>query len=164
MSTRRRNIPGGDFAFSLFDEIRASPEHPMPAAERERNVTGARRHLEQLAYGAAPSRLNWKVLATIGNFFQTMLTLDLVKGEDGLLEHAKAVLYSASQHADKHGVPLRLVGVEVAIMENLLQAYDNVLAALPHRDFIRVCRETDKRMRVQRPGDYDANPARKEKT
>jgi hypothetical protein len=160
MSTRRRKAPDGDFAFSLLDEIRASPEHPMPAAKREDEMRAAQSHLANLAYGAVPTRQNWKVLTTVGNLFQTMLTFGLVKDEDGLLEHAKAVLYSASQHAAKHGVPLRLVGAEVAIMENLLLAYDEVLQALPHRDFVRVCRETDKRMRVQRPGDYDANPAK----
>jgi hypothetical protein len=158
MSTRRRNAPDGDFAFSLLDEIRASPEHPMPDGERQVNVQAARQHLGQLAYGAAPSRLNWKVLSTIGNFFQTMLTLGMIQDEDGLLDHAKAVLFTASKHAVEHGTMLRLVGAEVAIMENMLEAYDEVLAALPHRDAIRVFRETDKRMRVRRPGDYDANP------
>ena len=162
MSTRRR-IPQGDFAFSLFDEMRASPTEPMPAGERQLNVARAREHLGHLTYGADPNRQNWKVLAVIGNFFQAMLDQKLIQDPDNLLGAAKAVLLASSNYAADHGVMVRLSPPEAAVIENLISAYDDVLAALPHRDFIRAVRAADKRMRQRLPGDYDANPAKRRK-
>lgn len=166
MSTRRRGVPNaptGGYAFTLLDELRASPTEPLPAAQRQARVKDARFNLDQLAHGAAPSRYNWKVLATVGNIFEVMLELELVQDPEKLLWRAQNVLKSAAEHAIEHDVLPRLVGVEIEVIASLINAYEEVLEVLPHRDLIRVLRETDKRMRVRRPGDFDANPAKRKR-
>lgn len=166
MSTRRRGLPPlpKDRAYlTLFDELAASPTNPMPPEFAEARLKDARAHLDELASGHDPTRYHWKVLATCGNVIETMAELKLIEDPGGLLQDAQQVLKDSADYAVEHGVPPRLVGQEVHAIDALLDAYADIMAAMPHRDFIRAVRETDKRMRAPRPGDYDANPAKRKK-
>lgn len=168
MSTRRRGTPPprklGEAQLTLFDELAASPTVPMPKAFAEARLKDARKHLEYLAVGDDPTRYHWVVVATVGNVIEVMVELGMIQDPGGLLQDAQQVLKDCADYALDHGVPPRLVGAEVHAIEALLDAYADVMAALPHRDFIRAIRETDKRARGQkRPGDYDANPAKRKR-
>jgi hypothetical protein len=163
MSTRRRNTPHPNdmgMHYTLLDELRASPTEPMPEATRRARMADIRKHFHELAYGLAPTRREWKVIAVVGNMFETMLRFKMVEDPHGILAAAQSVLIQVAEHALDNSVPVRLVGTEVAIIETLIDAYGDVLEALPHRDIIKVARETNIQMR--KPG-YDANPAKRKK-
>jgi hypothetical protein len=166
MSTRRRGVPhnpAAGYAFTLLDEIRASKTDPLPLAQRQARVKDARDNLAMLTHGAEPSRFHWRVLATVGNIFEVMLELEMVNDPEGLLWKAQNTLKAAAEYSIEHGVAPRLVGEEAETIASLINAYEEVMAVISHREFIRVLRETDKRMRVLRPGDYNANPAKRRK-
>jgi hypothetical protein len=151
-------------AFGLFDELTASPTEPMPKVFAEARERDARAHLEYLATGDDPTRYHWKVCAMVANIIEVMGELGMVQDTAGLLQDAQQVLKDSADYAIAHGVPPRLVGPEVRAIEVLIDAYADVMEALPHRDFIRAVRETDKRLRgTKRPDDYDANPAKRRK-
>lgn len=163
MSTRRKKIPlprPGE-SFTLVDEMMASPVRPMPAADAADRVRDARSHLASLTHGAEPTTMDWKVCATVGNLIEIMLEFGLIQDDDGLLANAQRVLKDVAEHAITHNVAPRLVGAEVQFVEAIVDAYEHVLAELPHRTMLRVFRETDKRMRMVklghvRAGDYVA--------
>lgn len=166
MSTRRRGLPPlpkDRPTFTLFDEMAASPTDPMPAGFAEARLKDARSHLEYMITGDDPTRYHWKVIATVGNIIEVMDELGMTTDAHGLLQDAQQVLKDVADYSIEHGTPPRLVGAEITAIETLLDAYADVMATMPHRDFIRAVRETDKRMRAPRPSDYDANPAKRRK-
>lgn len=163
MSTRRRGVPPPKpgltgYNFTLLDELQASPDQPMPAADAARRVAEVRRNLDALAHGTQPDKVNWRLVALAGNILEVMRELDMIQDPDDLLLDSFGVLRAVAEHATQHGVPPRLVGTEIAIVDGMVQAFEDVLKEMPHRSVIRAMRETDKRMRVLRPTDYDANP------
>lgn len=166
MSTRRKvpvSRPGE--SFTLVDEMMASPVKPMREEDAAERVRNARSHLTALTHAAEPTTMDWKVCATVGNLIEVMLELALVQDDDGMLANAQRVLKAAAEHAITHNVAPRLVGIEATFIEALVDAYELVLAEVPHRTMIRVFRETDKRMRMiklghVRAGDYVAGADR----
>jgi hypothetical protein len=168
MSTRRRGVPPPKpgltgYNFTLLDELRASPDHPMPERDAARRVAEVRKNLDALAHGTQPDKVNWRLVALAGNILEVMRELDMINDPDDLLADSFGVLRSVAEYATQHGVPPRLVGAEIAIVDGMVQAFADALAGLPHRTVIRAMRETDKRMRVLRPTDYDANPNKRRK-
>lgn len=163
MSTRRRGLPplNQSHAYTLLDEMAASPTEPLPASLREARIKDARFNLDELIHGLTPTSYNWKVLATVGNVLEVMLELKMIQDPGEALLAAQRTLRDAAEYALDHGVAPRLAGAEIEPIATLLNAYEEVLEALPHRDLIRVLRETEKRMRVRRPGDYDASPRKR---
>jgi hypothetical protein len=161
MSTRRKVPKPAGTSLSLVDEMLASPVHPLPPADAAERVRAAREHLEQLQHAAEPTVMNWRVCAMVGNVIEVMLTMQLIDDPDRVLANAQGVLRAASEHALAHDVPPRLVGVEASAISDLIDAFEHVLAEVPHRTMIRVFRETDVLMRrlnagQRRPGDYVA--------
>jgi hypothetical protein len=164
MSTRRRGLPPihESNTYSLLDEMMASATEPLPAAQREERIKDARFHLEELATGTAPTRLNWKTIAMIGNIFNVMTELKMVDDPDNLTTQVQHTLKAVAERAVA-GQALRLGRDEMPVVASLINAYEEVLEVLPHRDLIRALRETEKRVRVWRPGDFNANPAKHRK-
>lgn len=164
MSTRRKVPKPAGSSLSLVDEMIASPTAPMPAEDARQRVAAAREHLDALQHAAEPTVMNWRVCAMVGNVIEVMLGLGLVQDDEGLLANAQRVLRAASEHAIAHNVPPRLVGAEVQHVAALVDAFEQVLAEVPHRAMVRVFRETDVLMRrlnqgQRRPGDYVARRA-----
>jgi hypothetical protein len=161
MSTRRKVPKPTGTSFTLAEQLMASPVHPLPVADAAERVRVAREHLERLQYAAEPAVMDWRVCAMVGNVIEVMLGMGLLRDDERVLANAQGVLRAASEHALANDVRPRLVGVEAEHVRALIDAFEQVLAEVPHRTMIRVFRETDVLMRrlnagQRRPGDYVA--------
>lgn len=168
MSTKRKGVPpprgAARDAFTLLDELQASPTEPMPTADAARRVSEARKNFRILVDAAEPHKVNWQVVTMVSNVLEVMRELDMIQDPEGLLHDSYLTMCAVSEHANEHGVPPRLVGAEITTVEGMINAFEHVLAAVPHRDVIRAMRELDKRLRVLKRTDYDANPAKRKKS
>lgn len=163
MSTRRKTPkpPRPGESFTLVDEMMASPTAPMPAADAADRVSVARQHLAEIQTAPAPTVMDWRVCAMVGNVVEVMLELGYIDDPDGLLMDGQAALrYAAERALDRTGV-IRFTGDELRAVAELIDGYADILGFLAHRKVIRAFRETEKRMRAldagqRRPGDYVA--------
>lgn len=162
MSTRRKNSPPparpGE-AYTLVDEMLASPDHPMPPADAAERAGAARAALEDLQTAGNPAVMSWRVCAMVGNLIETMLELGFIDDPTGLLPEAQEALRGAAERALARQVPIRFTGQALAAVTWMIDGFEDVLTATPHRKMIRAFRETSKRMVMldrgaRRPTDY----------
>jgi hypothetical protein len=157
--TRRRKTPAPKDAYTLVDELMASPTAPMSAADAAVRVNAARRALEHIQTADKPAVMDWRTCAMVGNVIEVMLERGSAQDPDGLLADAQRALRQASERAIREGVPIRLTGPGLTAVTWMIDSFEEMLAVAPHRMMIRAFRETDKRIReldrgARRPGDY----------
>lgn len=163
MSTRRKRTYRLDprDSFTMIDELMASPTEPMPAAMAADRVATAMRHFQQITTALAPTSLDWRCCAMIGNIMEVLLELEIVQDPDKLLQDAFQALRAAAGRNIAKGLAIRLDGPGMASVRTLIEQYGEILAAAPHRTIINAYRQTERRMVAMdagklRAGDYMA--------
>lgn len=133
--------------YTLLDEMAASPIRPMTPKERAEHVGLMRRGLDAIVGADAPNIHDWRCAVDAINLTETLVvTMGVAEDPSGLLQDAVAAMAAAAErHAD--GKPLRLDGPGIHAVRSVLDDYDELLALIPMRTFVRAYRLTERRIR-----------------
>lgn len=141
--TRNRFAPK---TYTLFDEMAASPNAPLPDKSRLHQLTVMWQGLDNLEIGANPTNNDWRVVSDAVNLMETFVK-DMAICEDttGLLQDAITALAMAGKRKVAGGA-LRLDGPGIQAVRAVLENYADLLDVLPHRTVVRCHRITERRM------------------
>ena len=142
--------------YSLIDEIMASATEPLPAAKRMYQVDVMLAGLDDLERGATPRKESWANCADCVNLLETLVVMNEVADERGLLADAVQALAEAGIR-NKQGMALRLSGPGIQAVRAVLEDYAEVIAALPARVMIKAYRRTEARLLAIQRGRVQAH-------
>lgn len=159
MATRRKPTRARKWRpfYSHVDVLMASATQPMPEALRRHWLTRVHLALEALARGKRPDADDWRMLSDAVNLMETMVRHGLVSDPDGVKERAKAALALSGQSL-MEGRVMRVDGVGLMALRDLLADMSELMATMAHRDFVKVHVATERYVREVllgqgRPGD-----------
>lgn len=148
--------------YTLFDELLAAPDKPMPESSRVHTANRIYLALLEIERGQEPSKDDWRALADVVNMMETLTTEnggwwagfdgELVQIQDtsGLLQDASEAMAAAAARKNQ-GQQIRLDGQGIKAMRSVAEDYVMLLGALPHRVFVKCHRKTEKRIQeIQR--------------
>lgn len=152
--TRKRGSLQTIGLFTLVDELMASADKPWDKATWEHRVKAARDALTRLQSPRHPLNLggDWAVLTMVCNLVMILVGLKHLQDPDGLLADAKAALQAPlSRYTDADGM-IALQPAEARVVGFLLDDWQEAMEALPARDMVRACRETERRVAAMDAG------------
>lgn len=149
MSKRRNYHPPedrGDIHGSWVGIIALTASHDRPILEAERNRLSFRLRLglENIRAGANPEIGSWRDLTDCMNFLQSAVEMGMARDEGLAIDAAKAALLEAEANCRKHG-KIRMSGLALENMRNLLDQYEDIIAAVSARDYWRIVKHTQRR-------------------
>ena len=143
--------------YSLLDQMFASADTPMPAANQRYTMMGYIEALAAIKTDAAPTEDHWRVLSDAVNLCESLVELGEANDDDRLIADAVAAMAGAAGRCLAGG-NLRFDGPGVKSMTYLIEDLGEAVATLPHRTMILAHRHAEKRMREiiagkRKPGD-----------
>ena len=138
-------------AYTLMDELLASPTEPLPQAQCVEQLLKMHTALAAIERAADATPEDWRTCADAVNLLETLVTQGLMRDPEGLLLEAAREMAAAGERY-RRGQPLRLSGLGIRAMRAVLTDYTDVLPQLSARDVIRVHRATVKRIREIQSG------------
>ena len=133
------------FTYTLWDELNASPDQPMPAEKRVHQLTRMWGGLAALETSSQPSVDDWRVCSDAVNLMETLVDMGQVQDPDGLVADCAKGLADAGARFQR-GQGLRLDGAGIQALRAVLEDYAAVLDQLPHRTMVTCHRLTERRI------------------
>ena len=131
--------------YTHWDVLLASPVNPMPEATRQSWLTRILLALRNIEAGDKPGAEDWRILSDAVNLAETMIVHGIVADEDGIKQRGLNAMADAGARY-LQGQPMRLSGDGIQAMRSLVEDIGDLMAILPHRDFVKVHRATEKRI------------------
>jgi hypothetical protein len=141
---RRPPATPGYYAYTLLDEMTASPIMPMPREHTNERANMARFHLQVIRDGHG-TRDEWLTLATIVNVFEVMLDEGFVKDPDDLIGEVTAILLRAFNSYTPGYSTMELDAAGYFHLNAMLTDWEECLQDAPARVIIRSMRLTEAR-------------------
>ena len=113
---------------------------------RRHQLTRMWQGLVSIETAAKPTNEDWRVCSDAVNLMETLVSMNVVEDQCGLLLNAIEALAHAAQRYHATGT-LRLDGKGIAATRAVLEDYAQVLDAVPHRTMVRCHRKTETRIR-----------------
>lgn len=143
---KKRKLPQYECAYTVLDEMMASPTEPLPAEKRTYQLTRMYQGLHELELGASPTPENWRLVSNAVNLLETLVRdMQICEDNSGLLHDAIAALAKAGKR-HKCGGPLRLDGEGIKAVRSVLDDYTALIEVLPARTMVRCHRLTERRI------------------
>lgn len=133
------------FTYTLWDELNASPDQPMPAEKRLHQLTRMWGGLAALETSSQPTVDDWRVCSDAVNLMETLVEMAEVKDPDELVADCAKALAEAGQRYQR-GQGLRLDGAGIRSLRAVLEDYAAALEQLPHRTMVACHRKTERRI------------------
>ena len=130
----------------MMDVMMASPDRPMNPERRRHQVTRMWDGLASIETAPAPTTEDWRVCSDSVNLMETMVTMQIVEDENGLIDDAVTALAMAGRRHMKNGV-IRLDARGMQAVRAVLEDYASVTEQISERTLIQVHRNTEKRIR-----------------
>lgn len=146
------------FTYTLWDELAASPDEPMPAEKRLHQLTRMWGGLAALETSSQPTVDDWRVCSDAVNLMETLVEMGAVSDPDDLIADCAKGLADAGQRYQR-GLGLRLDGAGIKALRSVLEDYATVVEQLSHRTMVSCHRKTERRIfgivsgRSQQPHD-----------
>lgn len=131
--------------YTLWDELNASPEHPLPEEKIRHQLTRMYEGLHHLETAPAPTIDDWQVVSDAINMLETMVTIGICDDDTGFLNEAVQCMKAAGHRYMDHGV-IRLDAKGIATIRTVLVDYADLIRILPARTMIHCHRKTEKRL------------------
>ena len=130
----------------MMDVMMASPDRPMNPERRRHQLTRMWGGLASIETAPAPTTEDWRVCSDAVNLMETMVTMQIVEDENGLIDDAVTALAMAGRRHMKNGV-IRLDAQGMQAVRAVLEDYASVTEQISERTLIQVHRNTEKRIR-----------------
>jgi uncharacterized protein YyaL (SSP411 family) len=130
----------------MMDVMMASPDRPMNPERRRHQLTRMWDGLASIETAPAPTTEDWRVCSDAVNLMETMVTMQIVEDENGLIDDAVTALAMAGRRHMKNGV-IRLDARGMQAVRAVLEDYASVTEQISERALIQVHRNTEKRIR-----------------
>lgn len=130
----------------MMDVMMASPDRPMNPERRRHQLTRMWGGLASIETAPAPTTEDWRVCSDAVNLMETMVTMQIVEDENGLIDDAVTALAMAGRRHMKNGV-IRLDAQGMQAVRAVLEDYASVTEQISERALIQVHRNTEKRIR-----------------
>lgn len=143
---KKRKLPQYECAYTVMDELLASPTAPLQAEKRTYQLTRMYQGLHEIEQGKNPTPEDWRLVSNAVNLLETLVRdMKVCEDNSGLLHDAVAALAKAGKR-HKCGGALRLDGEGIAAVRAVLDDYAALLDVLPARTMIRCHRLTERRI------------------
>ena len=157
MKKKKRLPTKYECAYTVLDEMMASPTEPLPAEKRTYQLTRMYQGLHELEQGAHPTPEDWRLVSNAVNLLETLVVeMKVCEDNAGLLHDAIASLAKAGKR-HKCGGPLRLDGEGIKAVRSILDDYAALLEVLPARTMVRCHRLTERRIVALLNGNRQSN-------
>ena len=133
-------------AFTLMDEVMASPVQPLPASVTEWRIETVQAALARMALPGAATVGDWSLCCVAGNVLETMLSKGLVADPDGLLQDAFSALRTAAGLLQSATQPAPLAPHDHALVAGMVEDWASVMREAPARLVVHCLRATDARV------------------
>lgn len=143
MRTKHKHIPFQ--TYGLWDELLASETKPTPLQKRQYQLTRMWQGLVAIETDAAPTTEDWRVCSDAVNLLETLVSMNVIADGSGLLDDAVQALAVAGKRHFTHSV-IRLDAAGIQALRAVLEDYEAVLEAVPHRTIVRCHRITERRI------------------
>jgi len=143
---RKRQIAKAKQAYSMLDEMMASPTEPLAAEKRQYQLLRMYEGLRALEIAPEPSTEDWRVVSDAVNLMETfILEMKICEDTSGLLMDAISAMAKAGQR-NLAGGAIRLDGPGIQAVRAVLRDYAELIEVLPARTMVRCHRLTEKRI------------------
>lgn len=132
--------------YTVMDVMMASPDRPMLPDRRRHQLTRMWDGLASIETAPAPTTEDWRVCSDAVNLMETMVNMNIVEDENGLIDDAVTALAMAGRRHIKNGV-IRLDAQGMQAVRAVLEDYASVTEQISERTLIQVHRNTEKRIR-----------------
>lgn len=131
--------------YTLWDELNASPEHPLDEEKIRHQLTRMYEGLHHLETAPAPTIDDWQVVSDAINMLETFVTIGICEDTTGFLKEAVMCMEAAGLRYRDHGV-IRLDAKGIVTLRTVLADYADLIQVLPARTMIHCHRKTEKRV------------------
>ncbi len=128
--------------YTIMDEIMASPTVPLAQEKRRHQLSVMYQGLRAIETTPAPTRADWRACSDAVNLMETLVDLNVVEDNSGLLAEAVTALAKAGERPSG----IRLDGTGIQAVRAVLEDYAQVLDAVPARTMVRAHRRTEFRL------------------
>jgi hypothetical protein len=143
---KKRKLPQYECAYTVMDELLASPTEPLQAEKRTYQLTRIYQGLHEIEQGENPTPEDWRLVSNAVNLVETLIReMKVCDDNAGLLHDAIAALAKAGTR-HKRGGSLRLDGEGIKAVRAILDDYASLLNMLPARTMVRCHRLTERRI------------------
>lgn len=145
MRHRHRNLVAP--THPLLRVLMASPTQPTPEPQRRHELTVMWAGLASIERAPWPTLDDWRACSDAVNYIETLvLTMRVAEDTSGLLDDASVALAGAGRRF-RGGMALRLDAPGIRAVRAVLEAYEELLQALPERTILEAKRLTERRIR-----------------
>lgn len=131
--------------YTMLDAMMASHTEPLPIEKRMFQLQVMWDALESLQTAPAPTKDDWKAVASAINMMEALRDLGAVEDPENLIDDAKQAMGNAGIRS-LNGKPIRLDGRGLTLIKGVLEDYCDALEALPARTVISAHRYAEKRI------------------
>ncbi len=143
MKKKRPMIPK---LFSVWHELLASPDAPLPLHQRTEQLTRMYAALHSLEQDPVPTLDDWKTVSEAVNMLEALIkNMKVCEDESGLLDDAMQAMVDAGKRYIA-GQNIRLSGKGIQSVRAVLESYADMVNTLPARTMMQCFRVTEQRM------------------
>ena len=133
------------YRYTEADAMIASSVQPLHQRKRQPLIDATNKALQAVGYGT-PAVEDWRVLADAVNIVESLLDMQAFDDPGGLFtDMVNAVAAMGRLHGN--GKAMRLNAVQLSDLTEFVEAYEQVLAQVSARTYIRAHRATERRLR-----------------
>lgn len=134
------------YAYSLLDEMTASPTQTIPADKLNAYLAVVNKALHALETAENPTVYDWKVAYDIVQMVHTLVHDLKVCEDDGALIADAATGLDQAYDRYMQGKKLRLDGKGLHSVRSVVEDYVSIATQVPHRTMVRCHRLTEQRI------------------
>lgn len=139
-------------AVSLIHVMMADAVKPMSTNAYASQMAQMWLALAAIERAPQPTRNDWRLCSDAVNIMESLVDMEVVADEQGLLKDAVQALAEAGQRTIATGAVIRLTGPGMAAVRAVLEDYAQVLEQLPARTMMQAQRNTEKRILAMQRG------------